>query len=158
MIIWLEDRESTIRLLRNRLTGMGNIKLEILSSPGAYKVFLEEQYPNGLDEKRKPLLLIDIMLHGVRDLSSIGIKNAPTLNGKHAGYVFADRFLCAKNSPWKGCRICFVTERDIDQDLISDIEQLQSKTDAPVEILAKYDDNDFKKFQRIVDTWSKNVS
>lgn len=158
MIIWLEDRESTIRLLKKKLTNMGEIQLEILSSPGAYKAFLEEKYPEGLKGKRKPLLLIDIMLHGVRDLSSIGIKNAPTLNGKHAGYVFADRFLCSKESLWRGCQICFVTERDIDSDLLSDINRLKKKSGTSVEILAKYSDSDFQKFQNMVAAWNENAS
>lgn len=153
MIIWLEDRVETIKTqvatIRKRL----DIEPLILPTPASVKIYLEEEFANGDGARQAPIFLIDLMLHGIMDLSDIGILNAPTLAGNHTGYVFADRFLLGRESQWKNCNICFVTERDIDEELEDDIDHLRNKNYNEIKIFRKYSDDDFDDLLKTIIQW-----
>lgn len=142
MIVWLEDNVSTIENLRAIIQREFGLKPCVLSSPAMVMTYLEEELNSEDLENATPVLLIDIMLRGVRDLDDLGVKNAPTTHGKHAGYVFADRVLRQIESSWKNIPVCFITERDVDDALKADVEALDIREGGPVGIFRKYKDSD----------------
>ena len=152
-IIWLEDQRSTIINLKKHLSGFEGVKIQTVSTPLEFKVFIEREYPKGLKETKPPLCLVDILLYGVHNLKSIGIENASTAKGKNAGYVFAERFLVEPRSPWRSCPIAFVTEREIDTELQDDVAYLKKKASAGMEIFQKLADADTLRLTEYVKAW-----
>lgn len=148
MIVWLEDRIVTVANHVQKLKSAG-IPYLIFSSPGEVKEFVEEN----IADAAKMIFIIDIMLHGVHDLSDIGIPNSPTLSGNHAGYVFADRYLRTHCEPLSAAPICFLTERNIDGKLAQDITQLKNKAGGPTEIFQKYKQAQINSFISQINTW-----
>ncbi len=150
MIVWLEDRKETIRAQLIQLDKK-SIPYTILPSPATFKQYIEEEEDNIIN--RSVIFVIDIMLHGINDLRSIGIDHAPTLAGNHTGFVFVDRFLRATNSKWKRIPVCFLTERDADGGLDRDVNSLGNKGDGAVEICRKYSDGELNRFLALLSGW-----
>lgn len=148
MIVWLEDRVVTVANHVQKIKSIGIPHL-IFSSPGEVKEYVEENIGNA----HKMIFVVDIMLHGVHDLSDIGIPNSPTLSGNHAGYVFADRYLRTQGEPLSLAPICFLTERNIDGKLAQDINQLRNKAGGPTEIFQKYKQNQLNSFISQINAW-----
>jgi hypothetical protein len=90
------------------------------------------------------------MLFGVSDLRSLDIWDAPTGNGVHAGYVFVDRFLRTKRSRFINKPVCFLTERTLDNELVQDINKLQTRSGGTIEIVQKYKDAELPRFQKFL--------
>lgn len=153
MIIWLEDRRDTVVAFEPMLQRK-NFKYEMLPKPAAFVTYLKENF-EGLanTDSVRPVFLIDIMLHGVMDLSEIGLANAPTMSGNHTGYVFVDRYLRRPESPWAEIPVCFLTERDIDERLRGDIEYLRNRRQGPVEVFSKYSAEEADKLLQVVGGW-----
>jgi CheY-like chemotaxis protein len=143
MIIWLEDRIRTVSAARIYFEREG-LKFEILPSPSAVMELINQ------DGLKPTVFLIDIMLHGVRDLSELGVKNASTLSGTHAGYVFADRVLRAPGSNFADIPICFLTERTFEESLLLDVDALKKRGPAEVKIFQKYHQGDLEKLVRFL--------
>lgn len=137
MIVWLEDRMQTVASERIAFE-RERLDFEILPSPSAVMSLID------IDDLKPSVFLIDIMLHGVRDLSDLNVKDAPTLSGNHAGYVFADRVLRSPESVLADVPICFLTERTLEKSLLSDVEALDRRGPAAVKIFRKYHQNDLE--------------
>lgn len=149
MILWLEDREDTVRSPRVALLQAG-LQFEMLPSPRSFKQYLEEELASG---SRPFAFLVDLMLYGIPDLKSINIPNAPTLSGNHAGFVFADRYLRGPDFQWNTVPICFLTERQIETSLHDDVAYLASRGPGPVEILQKYKQSDSLRLVELMTKW-----
>lgn len=151
MLFWLEDKQETVSPHLAKLSMLG-ITPHLHPTPTSLKYFLEDHK----DEigTKPAVIIVDIMLHGIDDLTSIGIENSNTSSGVHTGYIFADRFLRAEASPYFKVPVCFLTERDITEELVAEVNYLRDRPESgPVEILKKYNDDDVEKFVGFVKTW-----
>lgn len=132
MIVWLEDRRSTVLAYEKALREKG-YKYLILSSITEVAQFLEDDA-----DPAAIWFVIDIMLHGVDDLNAIGVFNAPTISGNRAGQVFVERFLRAEASPFIASPVVFLTERLVDAQLQAEVDALKRTGSGPVHIYQKY--------------------
>lgn len=147
MILWLEDRNDTIRLPQKELSNL-QIQIEVVATPLMFVTYLNDNKSRLLEiigSQKQLLFIIDIMLHGILDLTSVGVMNAPTLSGNHTGYVFGDRFLRSRESLWRAVPIVFLTERGLDSGLKDDVQRLIKKGGGPVELMQKYVQTDLDK-------------
>jgi len=155
MIIWLEDREATVRE-EIAVLSENDIDYVMHQTLKSFDNFLREQ--SKLDPFPVRGFIIDIMLHGVKNLSEFGINHAPTLEGNHTGFVFVDRYLRTPRSgdpDWSGVPVCFLTERFIDSNLEGDLEYLAERNQGAIDICRKYSQADTDRFLKIVSSWGR---
>lgn len=140
VILWLEDRPSTARSYAQALRA-GGLEYLVVGTVEEFAAYVSElDNPSGL------VFMIDVMLPGVSDLSTIGVPGVLTGSGSRAGIVFVERFLRARDSRFRKCPIIFLTERFVDQEFRKEIESLARTGSAPVSILQKYAEADLEKF------------
>jgi hypothetical protein len=149
-IIWLEDRRDTIAQYK-QLAEKAEIKCRIFSTPAEVIAFLTDilgpDLPAEGFEELRIGFVVDLMLFGVSDLRSLGVENASTGKGIHAGYVFVDRVLRARGSKYVSRPVCFLTERLIDEELTRDIKALAERGGGAIDIVRKYDDGYLPQFR-----------
>jgi hypothetical protein len=127
VLFWIEDRPDTV-LLQEEVLKNANVKYYMFGTPVELMGVLDDVMPDTNLDRLRFAFIIDLMLFGVNDLRSFSIDDAPTGNGIHAGYVFADRVLRAHNSRYLQKPICFLTERMLDQQLKDDVHKLEQKS------------------------------
>jgi hypothetical protein len=150
VLFWIEDRPDTVGSQMSMLN-QADIPYHMYGTPLELTTALDDLLRDADIEPLRIGFVIDIILFGVQDLRSLGILDAPTGNGVHAGYVFVDRFLRAKNSRFINKPVCFLTERDLDdRELKQDIGRLQARSNGPIEIIQKYKDEELPKFQSFI--------
>ena len=93
-IIWLEDRPDTITPLKI-FCEREHFRVELVSTPPAFYDKLCDS-AGGI-----ALVVVDIMLYGVNDLSSIDMQDAYTDNGINAGWIILQRLLRAAETDEK---------------------------------------------------------
>ena len=152
MIVWLEDRRDTVVALLP-MFARKNLEYQMLGKPATFVNFLDEMSDKIIGEGRQPVFLIDIMMHGVSDLSEIGLLNAPTMSGNHAGYVFVDRYLRSADSKWSNVPVCFLTEREIDEQLVEDVKHLNDRGPAPAKVFSKYHESKAEEMLALIESW-----
>ena len=151
MLFWLEDREQTVMPHLTKLKTL-NLQPTLHPTPTSLKYVLED-YADELNAQPSAIV-VDIMLHGIHDLTDIGIENSNTSSGVHTGYIFVDRFLRKTGSPYFRVPVCFLTEREITPELSEEIQYIRERPDSgPVEILKKYSDNDLERFVALIRAW-----
>jgi hypothetical protein len=148
VIFWVEDRPDTVAVQTKDLT-KANIKYYMFGTPSELVSTLDEVLEGKDVDSLRIAFVIDIMLFGILDFRSLGIQDAPTRNGLHAGYVFADRFFRSKESRYLRKPICFLTEREVDSELKQDVEKLATKG-GEVSIVRKYVDDELAKFRKFI--------
>lgn len=153
LILWLEDSLQTVRTEVAKAKNAG-IEFDIRPNIGSFdKVLLEH---SGIDPFPVKGLVIDIMLYTVMNLREIGVPNARTMNGTNTGCVLADRYLRAakpKFDFWRDIPICFLTEAQIDNTLLAQIDRIRNKGGGPVHVLEKLKDEDSDKFVKLLQSW-----
>jgi hypothetical protein len=149
VLFWIEDRPLTVTPQESILK-QAEIPFHMYGTPSELTSVLNDLL-TGMDVNKLRIgFIIDIMLFGVSDLRSLDIWDAPTGNGVHAGYVFVDRFLRTKNSRFINKPVCFLTERTLDDDLMQDINKLQTRSGGNIEIIQKYKDAELPRFQKFL--------
>jgi hypothetical protein len=149
-LFWIEDRPVTVAPQKLLLEQAG-IPFQMYATPSELTSVLNDLLTDVEIDKLRIGFIIDIMLFGVSDLRSLDIWDAPTGNGVHAGYVFVDRFLRMKNSRFLSKPVCFLTERTLDDDLMQDIDKLQTRSGGTIEIIQKYKDTELPKFRKFLE-------
>lgn len=150
MILWLEDRRDTVLSFESALKERG-LAYHMLSSINEVDQFLKEQA-----DLNRLCFVIDIMLHGVDDLNSIGVYNAPTVSGSRAGQVFVERYLRADGSRFAGSPVIFLTERLVDEGLKHEVSGLSRPGTGPVHIYKKYIQAECDAFVATVETYAND--
>ena len=108
VLFWIEDRPDTVGAQMAKLN-QADIPFYMYGTPLELTLALDDLLRDGDIEHLQIGFIIDIMLFGVQDLRSLGILDAPTGNGVHAGYVFVDRFLRPKQSRFISKPVCLST-------------------------------------------------
>jgi hypothetical protein len=145
VLFWVEDREDTV-VSQRLIVRQSGIKHYIFGTPAELMSVLDETIQGKDADRLRIGFAIDLMLFGVVDLRSFDIDDAPTGNGVHAGYVFADRILRATSSRFLKKPICFLTERMLDQQLRDDVDRLGKRGGAAIDLVQKYKDAELDKF------------
>jgi hypothetical protein len=146
ILFWIEDRRDTVTT-QISIVREAQLPYKMYGTPSELMAALEDV------PQIKSLckgFLIDVMLFGVADLRSIGIYDAPTRNGVHAGYVFVDRVLRAKQSEFADKPVCFLTERQLDTAFMQDVENLRTRGGGRIEVVQKYKDSELEKFRKFL--------
>jgi hypothetical protein len=148
-LYWIEDRQATVGPHIQILTD-AQMSYCMYGTPSELINRLDEVATPEEVARSRIAFIVDIMLYGVSDLRSIGIFDAPTRHGVHAGYVFVDRYLRAADSRFAGIPVCFLTERLLDDKLNEDIEKLRNRGGGRIEIVQKYKDDEHEKFRSFI--------
>lgn len=144
MIVWLEDRRSTVLDFERALEEAG-LRYLILGSVDEVATYLDDGA-----EIDNLVFVVDIMLPGVADLTSIGVQNAPTGKGNRAGQVFVERYLRQPSSAYLACPVFFLTERLVDDELRNEVKGIERPGTAPVKIFQKYSQAELGAFVHAV--------
>jgi hypothetical protein len=149
VLFWVEDRPDTVNL-QERVLKKAGIKYYMFGTPVELMGVLDDVLQAISLDRIRIGFVIDLMLFGVNDLRSFNIDDAPTGNGIHAGYVFADRVLRSPSSRFLQKPICFLTERMLDQQLRDDVGKLEKRGGAHVDLMQKFKDEELPKFQEFL--------
>jgi hypothetical protein len=146
VLFWIEDRPVTVAAQTSVLR-QAEIPYYMYGTPLELTLALDDLLKDTDVDNLRIGFIIDIMLFGVSDLRSLGILDAPTGNGVHAGYVFVDRFLRTRKSRFIRKPVCLLTERDLDdRQLKHDISKMQMRSSGTIEIIQKYKHEELPKF------------
>jgi hypothetical protein len=160
-LLWLEDRDTTARTEIGEARKLG-YEIHVRGQPIEIVALLTEELgldckPEQLDELRIAFV-VDVMITGLFDLSSLGIPYSDTSGGLNGGYVFVDRYLRAKDSPYRQRPVCFLSERELTTDLEGDLDVLRNKADSngkkhgSVEYIRKFNSAELERFQKFLGT------
>jgi hypothetical protein len=160
-LLWLEDRESTASKELGEAKRLG-CQVQVRADPREIMGLLEEELGCDCDPKRleelRIVFVIDVMIAGLNDLSSLGIKHSETHGGLNGGYVFVDRILRAETSPYRYRPVFFLSERQLTPDLKEDLQYLCDRTDRDgtrhgrVEYLRKFDSKELNRFKLFLES------
>ena len=159
ILIWLEDRDSTATIELGLARQLG-CHIELRAHPIEIIALLDEEFGHAHDLKLLDNLriafVVDVMIAGLLDLSSLGIEHSDTHGGLNGGYVFVDRVLRNTGSSWRYRPICFLSERQLTQDLEEDLNYLRQRRDSDgtlhgdIEFMRKYSANELERFKRFL--------
>ncbi len=91
MILWIEDLENSVADQKVWCEQKG-FKVKIVNHPARFAQYLTKYL------KEIQLIVVDIMLAGINNLTTIGIPDSDTLGGKEAGWELVRRLLRADPS------------------------------------------------------------
>lgn len=86
LILWLEDRPKSCEKFRKYCKDYG-FEVKMVATDHQFLGFLEQNL-DGIC-----LIIVDLMIFGISDLSNIGLENSDTLAGYNAGWVIIERLL-----------------------------------------------------------------
>jgi hypothetical protein len=130
-LIWLEDLESTAVVELGEAKRVGAV--HVRANPVEIVALLEEVLgatpePEEI-AKFRMAFIIDVMIAGLLDLSQLGVRQSETNGGLNGGYVFTDRVLRDANSHYRFLPVAFLSERELDKDLVEDLDYLRDRRD-----------------------------
>lgn len=173
VLFWLEDQPQTvadqIEYARNR-----GFEVEMYSKPFTLvqalesspvvlgRIFEQQEMASVLEKSAIPLgdlvknatsaIVIDIMLFGVRDLSTIEIWDSDTDEGYEAGWVFLDLFVRHIGSPYLELPVLVLSFRPLDPDHEELLAEIQKRGGAPITFIEKYSQEWSRNFSHWVDS------
>ncbi len=138
VVIWVEDRRDTI-IEGIRICKDNSLKVVLCEKPHSLLERLRE-YKGQIS-----LIVLDIMLDGVHNLDSIGIRDASTDDGYNAGWVILDRLLRPEEADIQQYRM-EPPDSGIPILLISAISKKTKDTSKMQEIRDRYPNGGFVKY------------
>jgi len=128
-ILWLEDEPDTIEDLIDFCEKPG-FKVDVVNQLPRFADTLKESSPN------IALIILDIMIFGIGDLSVIGKPQILTNDGYDAGWRILEFFLRTKDSPYKDIPVLIVSVKSLTKKQKGLIEKL-SMRGKPIEYVEK---------------------
>jgi hypothetical protein len=151
-LFWLEDRQSTARAELDFAQRIG-AAVYLSPTPDQLQVEAEERLGNSLTPEAlrdfRVGFVIDIMIPGLLSLAALNRPDLTTNGGRNAGYIFVDQILRAKDSPFRECPVCLLSERQLDSQLKSDIAYTNQRGGPAILFVRKFSP-DFSEFQAFI--------
>lgn len=144
VIVFLEDRPDSILDLIASSNDKG-FHVEVFSTPHSLASYLHDH------KNRIALIVVDIMLHGISNLESIGIEGVDTENGYLAGWAIIDHLLRPDGQAdnFYDIPILILSSRWLSEEDKARLVAIRNRGGSPIEFIEKYAVNAGNKWKGI---------